>query len=125
MVRLLTVTALLLWLARPSCALCCVEGRPTAEHGGGAATANQLPIADDCCRGTGAEHGKPFARTCCLLDEQSDNLTHHSTDAHEPSLGVVAERLLPPVGALHSILLTQQPSPDQNSTCLRRGVLLI
>lgn len=124
MVRLFTVTALLLWLAKPSCAVCCVEGRLAGEHAG-AATLRQLLIPDDCCPGSGAEHGVPSARTCCLLDEHSNDFTHHPTDSHEPSPGVVVERLLLPVGALHSILLTRQLSPDPSSTYLRCSVLLI
>jgi hypothetical protein len=124
MVRLFTVTALLLWLARPSCALCCVEGRSPGEHPE-AAMVRQLPIPDDCCPGSDAEHGSPSARTCCLLDEHSNDFTHHPTDSHEPSPGGVVERLLLPVDALHNILLTHQPSPDLSSTHLRCSVLLI
>jgi hypothetical protein len=123
MIRLLTVTALLLWLAKPSCALCCVEGRPADEERG-AATISQLPLADDCCRGSNAEHGVPSGKTCCLLDGHSDSLTHHPTDTREPSMGAVVA-LVPPAGALFSILLTHQPSHDPSSTYLKRGVLLI
>jgi hypothetical protein len=123
MLRLVTVAALLLWLARPSCALCCSGGRP-ADELRESATAVGLPIADDCCR-SNAEDSEPSARTCCLLDEQSDSLTHHPTDTHEPRLEVVAARLLPSVVALRSIPLTHHPSPDLSSTYLKRSILLI
>ena len=122
MIRLFTLNALLLWLANPSCALCCAEGRLVGELGR-AATLRELPIPDHCCPGSDEEHGIPSARTCCLLDEHSHDFIHQPT--HEPSLGVVVERLPAPVEALLSILPTHQASPDPRGTYLTRSVLLI
>ena len=79
MIRFLTLGALMLWLAKPSCAICCVESLAATEQRETAAV-RQLPIADDCCPSSEAERGIPSARTCCLLDEHSNDFTHHSPD---------------------------------------------
>ncbi len=124
MVRLFTVAALLLWLVKPSCAICCVEAR-SAGQDRGTDMVGLLTIADDCCPGSDAERGIPSARTCCLLDEYSNSLAHSSTDSHDPGTARVVERPLLTVGALHGIPLAHQPSLDPGHTHLKHSVLLI
>jgi hypothetical protein len=123
MIRLLTLGALILWLAKPSCAICCVESVADCEDRGTPAVI-QLPIADNCCPSSEGERGLPSARTCCLLDEYSNDFSHHPTDSHRPNMEVVFERPVS-VGALPSILPVPQPSPDLSTTYLMCSVLLI
>ena len=124
MIRLLTLGVLLiLWLTKPNCAICCVESLAAHEHQE-TATVTQLPIADNCCPSSEAERGLPSTRTCCLLDEYSNDFTHHPTDSHRPNIEVVFE-LPVSVGALPGILAVPQPSPDLRTTYLMCSVLLI
>jgi hypothetical protein len=123
MIRLLTLCALILWLFKPNCAICCVESLAPHEHQE-TPTVGQLPIADDCCPSSEAEHNLPSTRTCCLLDAHSSDFTHHPTDSHGPNMEVVFERLVS-VGALPCNVPVSQPSPDLSTTYLTCCVLLI
>ncbi len=124
MIRFLTLGALMLWLAKPSCAICCVESLAATEQRETAAV-RQLPIADDCCPSSEAERGIPSARTCCLLDEHSNDFTPHSPDRYEPGIEGVFQGLLLPVGPRRRVVQAPQPSPDLSTTYLTCSVLLI
>ena len=88
MIRCLTIAALLLWLAKPSCVICCSvdNTRPSGWQ-----AASELP--DDSL--------PPSEATCCLLDAHTGNLTDDE-QVNSEAVGCVVEWLP----------LTDTPSSD-------------
>jgi hypothetical protein len=79
MIRCLTIAAVLVWLAKPSCVICCGvdSARPSRWQ-----TASELA----------SDSFPPSEPTCCLLDTDKGNLTHDE-QVNSEAVGRVVERL--------------------------------
>lgn len=110
MIHCLTIATLLLWLAKPSCVICCGVDSARASHW---QVASELP--DDRL--------PPSEPTCCLLDTGTGNLTHDEQVTGEP-VGCVAE-WLPLETTSPDNPSFQQPLVPPTSTFRMCDVLLI